>query len=82
MFESVTPPDSVAAAEAEAAQGKAVDRIVAMKEADLILSMLTLIDLTLVGSLIVMVMFSGYENFVSQIDIRDGGEKLRERTAV
>ncbi len=47
-----------------------------MKEQDLILSMLTLIDLTLVGSLIVMVMFSGYENFVSQIDIRDGGEKL------
>ncbi|HVL02119.1 MAG TPA: TIGR00645 family protein [Dongiaceae bacterium] len=48
----------------------------AMKEQDLILSMLTLIDLTLVGSLIVMVMFSGYENFVSQIDIKEGGEKL------
>jgi uncharacterized protein (TIGR00645 family) len=26
----------------------------------------------LVGSLIVMVMFSGYENFVSRIDIEDG----------
>lgn len=47
-----------------------------MKEQDLILSMLTLIDLTLVGSLIVMVMFSGYENFVSQIDITAGSEKL------
>lgn len=47
-----------------------------MKEQDLILSMLTLIDLTLVGSLIVMVMFSGYENFVSQIDIAESGEKL------
>ncbi len=48
-----------------------------MKEQDLILSMLTLIDLTLVGSLIVMVMFSGYENFVSQIDIAESGEKLQ-----
>lgn len=48
-----------------------------MKEQDLILAMLTLIDLTLVGSLIVMVMFSGYENFVSQIDIAENGEKLQ-----
>lgn len=47
-----------------------------MKEQNLILSILTLIDLTLVGSLVVMVMFSGYENFVSQIDIQEGGEKL------
>jgi len=29
-----------------------------------------------VGSLIVMVMFSGYENFVSQLDIKEGTEKL------
>ena len=50
--------------------------ILTMKEQDLILSVLTLIDLTLVGSLIVMVMFSGYENFVSQINIDAGGEKL------
>ncbi|HEX4937756.1 MAG TPA: TIGR00645 family protein, partial [Candidatus Kapabacteria bacterium] len=45
-----------------------------MKEQDLILAMLTLIDLTLVGSLIVMVMFSGYENFVSRIDIDTSGD--------
>lgn len=45
-------------------------------EADLVLSVLSLIDLTLVGSLIVMVMFSGYENFVSQLDIKEGTEKL------
>jgi uncharacterized protein (TIGR00645 family) len=37
-------------------------------EADLVLIVLAMIDLTLVGSLIVMVMFSGYENFVSRID--------------
>lgn len=33
-----------------------------------ILAVLTLIDLSLAGNLIVIVMFSGYENFVSKID--------------
>ncbi len=47
-----------------------------MNESQLILKILTLIDLTLVGSLIVVVMFSGYENFVSQLDIGDNAEKL------
>lgn len=37
-------------------------------ESDMILSMLGLIDAALVGSLIVMVMISGYENFVSRFD--------------
>lgn len=37
-------------------------------EADLVLTILAMIDIVLVGSLIVMVMFSGYENFVSRID--------------
>jgi uncharacterized protein (TIGR00645 family) len=46
-------------------------------ESDLVLTLLALIDLVLVGSLIVMVMFSGYENFVSRIDLEDGeGDKL------
>ena len=39
-------------------------------EADLVLVVLALIDIALVGSLIVMVMFSGYENFVSKIDTK------------
>ena len=39
-----------------------------LAEADLVLTVLAMIDLALVGSLIVMVMFSGYENFVSRID--------------
>lgn len=38
-------------------------------ESDIILGVLTLIDLTFTGSLIVIVVFSGYENFVSKIDI-------------
>jgi len=45
-----------------------------MLEVDLILMALTLIDLTLVASLIVMVMLSGYENFVSKLDL-EGTEK-------
>ncbi|HLS80741.1 MAG TPA: TIGR00645 family protein, partial [Steroidobacter sp.] len=45
-------------------------------EADLVLSLLAMVDLVLVGSLIVMVMFSGYENFVSKLDVDNGGEKL------
>ena len=48
----------------------------AMKEADLVLLILSLVDLALVGGLLVMVMFSGYENFVSQLDIGEGQEKL------
>ncbi len=47
-----------------------------MSEADLVLSILSMIDMSLVGSLIVMVMFSGYENFVSKIDLDEGDEKL------
>ena len=50
--------------------------ILDLSEADLILTLLSLIDLTLVGSLIVIVMFSGYENFVSQMDICASAEKL------
>jgi uncharacterized protein (TIGR00645 family) len=47
-----------------------------MAEADLVLVILSLIDLALVGGLIVMVMLSSYENFVSQLDIDDSTEKL------
>lgn len=46
------------------------------KEADLILVVLSLVDMALVGGLLVMVMISGYENFVSQLDIDEGKEKL------
>ena len=40
-------------------------------EADIILSVLALIDLTFTASLILIVIFSGYENFVSKIDIAE-----------
>ena len=48
-----------------------VPNLFAIAEADLIL-----VVLSLVGGLLVMVMISGYENFVSQLDIREGQEKL------
>ena len=38
-------------------------------EEDIILSSLGIVDLTLEGSLIVLVIFSGYANFISTIDI-------------
>ena len=50
--------------------------VISMDEADLILVLLSLIDMALVGGLLVMVMFSGYENFVSQLDIDERKEKL------
>ncbi|KAF1053149.1 MAG: hypothetical protein GAK43_01572 [Stenotrophomonas maltophilia] len=50
--------------------------IFSIAEADLVLVLLSLIDMALVGGLLVMVMFSGYENFVSQLDISEGQEKL------
>ena len=46
------------------------------KETDIVLLILSLIDISLVGGLIVMVMLSGYENFVSTIDLDEGSEKL------
>jgi uncharacterized protein (TIGR00645 family) len=50
-------------------------QLIEMKEADLVLAVLAMIDIVLVGSLIVMVMFSGYENFVSTIDAK-GSDSL------
>jgi len=45
-------------------------------EAEVILVVLSLIDISLVGGLLVMVMMSGYENFVSELDATGDSEKL------
>jgi uncharacterized protein (TIGR00645 family) len=50
--------------------------IFSTSESDMVLVILSLVDMSLVGGLIIMVMLSGYENFVSRIDIDDGEEKL------
>lgn len=41
----------------------------AMSSNDAILAVLTLVDLSLAGNLLLIVMFSGYENFVSKLDL-------------
>jgi uncharacterized protein (TIGR00645 family) len=48
-----------------------VSKVFALDEADAILKMLGLIDAALVASLVVMVIISGYENFVSRFDNED-----------
>jgi uncharacterized protein (TIGR00645 family) len=47
---------------------KLMNEVLHLGEAESVLSMLALIDAALVASLIVMVMISGYENFVSRFD--------------
>ena len=41
-----------------------------------ILVVLTLIDLTLAGNLLLIVLFSGYESFVSRMDVAEAEERL------
>ena len=50
---------------------KVAQNVFTYDEAEMILAMLGLIDAALVASLIVMVMISGYENFVSRFDEAD-----------
>lgn len=50
--------------------------VLELKEADMVLIILSLVDLAMVGGLIVMVMMSGYENFVSQLNVSEDEEKL------
>jgi uncharacterized protein (TIGR00645 family) len=42
-----------------------------MTESDAVLAVLSLIDITLTGNLMMMVLFAGYENFVSKMDVKD-----------
>src|SRR5262245_39240765 len=46
-------------------------KIPTAKESDVILGVLSLIDLAFTGNLLLIVIFSGYENFVSTIDTGD-----------
>ena len=43
--------------------------VLAASEADVIIGILALVDMALVGSLLLMIIFSGYEIFVSKIDV-------------
>jgi uncharacterized protein (TIGR00645 family) len=53
-----------------------LSHILEIAESDMILVVLALIDLALVAGLVVMVMFSGYENFVSRLDVSESDDKL------
>ena len=48
--------------------------VMELEETEAILKILSLIDASLVASLVVMVIISGYENFVSKFDNAEGGE--------
>lgn len=45
-----------------------VPHILDSSESEAILAILTLVDMSLVGNLLLIIIFSGYENFVSKID--------------
>lgn len=45
-----------------------VPHILANTESEMILAILTLVDMSLVANLLIIIIFSGYENFVSKID--------------
>ncbi len=45
------------------------EHLLSLRETDVVVWILTLIDLSLAANLILMVIFSGYENFVSKMDV-------------
>ncbi|MBT3367461.1 MAG: TIGR00645 family protein, partial [Nitrospina sp.] len=44
-------------------------------ESEVIIGVLALIDITLIGSLLLMIIFSGYEIFVSKIDVGEHSDR-------
>jgi len=52
-----------------------VPAVFTMSESAVIVAVLTLIDLSLAGNLLIMVIFAGYENFVSRIDTGDNEDR-------
>ena len=49
--------------------------VVTASEADVIVGILALADMSLVGSLLLMIIFSGYEIFISKIDTGDNKDR-------
>lgn len=52
-----------------------VPRVLELEYTDVILAVLSLIDLALVGALVLMAIFSGYENFVARINPQDASQR-------
>ena len=51
-------------------------RAFSLSETDLVTEALTLIDLALAGGLVVMIMLSRYENYVSKLDVVDAEKSI------
>ena len=49
--------------------------VLTSSESDMIVGILALIDMSLVGSLLLMIIFSGYEIFISKIDTGDSKDR-------
>lgn len=49
--------------------------VISMSESSVIVGILALVDMALVGSLLMMIIFSGYEIFVSKINVGDHDDK-------
>lgn len=56
----------------------ALPSVMTLEETDVILLILTLVDLSLAGNLVLIILFSGYENFVSKIDAAQGAKDRPE----
>ncbi|MBU6373863.1 MAG: TIGR00645 family protein [Alphaproteobacteria bacterium] len=56
----------------------ALPSVMTLDETDVILLILTLVDLSLAGNLVLIILFSGYENFVSKIDAAQGAKDRPE----
>lgn len=52
-----------------------LEKVLVMSEVEIVLAILALIDLALIANLLVMVILSGYETFVSTLDLEEGQEK-------
>ncbi len=57
-------------------------RLLSINETEVIMGLLTLIDLALVGGLLVIVITSGYENFVEKIDRKDAPDSPEWMTRI
>jgi uncharacterized protein (TIGR00645 family) len=55
--------------------GHLITHVVDTPESEVIIGVLALIDITLIGSLLLMIIFSGYEIFVSKIDVGDHSDR-------
>lgn len=51
------------------------ETVLSATESEVILGVLSLIDFSLTANLILLVIFSGYENFVSRMDLHDQNER-------